>query len=316
MVASVVRIEAEELGTDIIRLLYGGTRLDIAPALGFCAVSWQVDEIERLALPLPLREFAKQPKTGGVPLLYPFANRLRGDRCLWRGTALDVSGVPGLKRDANRLPIHGSLVRFGAWTSIRTATAPAALAEATLEWDDRLPFFAAYPFVHRLTIRYELAPNTLRVVTRVEPKGGAMPIAFGWHPYLAFPTAARRETLLQLPDREHIELDSLMLPARDRGHLVVTARHPKGTCTLSGHVFDDLFRVSPQARAAVHPPLGGVRVELESGYSYLQVYAPEDSGFVCLEPMTAPGAALSDALDLAEASLEAPFEAVFSLHVG
>ena len=316
MTASAVRIAAEEFGTEIIRLTCHGARLDVAPALGFCAVSWQVDEMERLALPLPLREFARQPKTGGVPLLYPFANRLRGDRCLWRGVALDVAGVPGLKRDGNRLPIHGSLVRFGEWTSLSTRCGDLAVAEAALEWDRHLPFFGGYPFRHRLKVRYELGGRTLRVVTRVEPLDGPMPISFGWHPYLAFPTAARRETLLQLPDREHIELDALMLPSRDRGHMVVTGRHAKGTCTLSGHVFDDLFRVGADARAAVHPPLGGARIEFEGGYTFLQVYAPEDSGFVCLEPMTAPGAALSDAVDLPEAAPDRPYEASFSLHAG
>lgn len=320
--ASVVRIAAEELGTEIIRLVCGGTRLDIAPALGFCAVSWHVDELERLALPLPLREFAKQPKTGGIPLLYPFANRLRGDRCLWRGTELELGRIEGVKRDANRLPIHGSLIRFGAWSEVSSRGGVGArgeahaIAEASLEWDARLPFFAGFPFVHRLVVRYTLTARTLRVLTRVEPREGPMPVSFGWHPYLAFPTAARRETLLQLPEREHVELDGLMLPARDRGHLVVTDRQSKGICTLSGHVFDDLFRVASDAHAGVHPPIGGARIEFESGYRFLQVYAPEDAGFLCLEPMTAPGAALSDALDLPEATPDRPFEALFSLHAG
>lgn len=316
MTSRVMRIAADEVGTELIRLVCGGSRLDVAPALGFAAVSWQVDEIERLALPLPLREFARQPKTGGIPLLYPFANRLRGDRCLWRGTAMDVSAVPGLKRDANGLPIHGSLVRFGGWSSVVTAAGDLATAEATLEWTESLPFFGGFPFLHRLSIRYELSEGSVRVITRVEPRSGPMPVAFGWHPYLAFPTAQRRETLLHLPAREHIELDPLMLPAREHGHLVVNGQHATGSCTLSGHVFDDLFRVGESAVAGVHPPLGGARLTFEGGYRFLQVYAPEDAGFACLEPMVAPGAALSDAVDLATATPEAPFEAVFALHAG
>lgn len=323
MSASVVRIAAEELGTEIVRLVCGSARLDVAPALGCCAVSWQVDELERLALPLPLREFARQPKTGGIPLLYPFANRLRGDRCQWRGVSMDVGSAPGLKRDGNGLPIHGSLVRFDGWNAVETsadAAAGRASLEASLAWDRRLPFFAGFPFPHRLTLRYELTARAVRVVTRVEPESGTMPVSFGWHPYFAFPTAARRETLLQLPERERIELDGLMLPARDRGHLVVSAHSARGTCTLSGHVFDDLYRLAgtsaEEMRAAVHPPLGGVRLECERGYRFLQVYSPEDAGFACLEPMTAPGAALSDALDLPEAAPASPYEAVFTLHAG
>jgi aldose 1-epimerase len=316
MVVSVVRIAAEELGTEIIRLLCGGARLDLAPALGFCAVSWQVDEVERLALPLPLRDFARQPKTGGIPLLYPFANRLRSDQCQWRGSVLDAASVPGLKRDGNGLPIHGSLVRFGDWSAIETDANSVAVAEATLEWTPSLPFFAGFPFRHRLSVRYELAPRSLRVITRVDALDGAMPVSFGWHPYMAFPNAARRETLLQLPDREHIELDGRMLPLREKGRLVVTATQGRGSCTLSGHVFDDLFRVGSDAKAAVHPPHGGARMEFEEGYRFLQVYSPEDAGFVCLEPMVAPGAALSDGLDLATAEPGSPYRAAFSLYAG
>lgn len=74
--------------------------------------------------------------------------------------------------------------------------------------------------------------------------------------------------------------------------------------------------VGPNVRAAVHPPLGGARLEFERGYGYLQVYAPEDAGFACLEPMTAPRAALSDAVDLAEATPAAQFEASYILHAG
>jgi galactose mutarotase-like enzyme len=326
MTARVMRIGAEEAGTELLRLIVGGARLDVAPALGFAAVSWQVDELERLALPLPLREFARQPKTGGIPLLYPFANRLRGDRCLWRGTHLDIAAVAGQKRDANGLPIHGSLVRFGGWTEVVTGPcagddgAEAIAAEARLAWDPATPavaaIFGGFPFRHRLVIRYELSGRSLRVITRVEPLDGVMPIAFGWHPYFAFPTAQRRETLLSLPAREHIELDGLMLPERENGHLVVDGRFAAGACTLSGHVFDDLFRVEPDAEASVHPPLGGVRMRCEDGYRYLQVYAPSDAGFACLEPMTAPGAALSDALDLPDAAPDRPFEARFRLAAG
>jgi aldose 1-epimerase len=329
MSARVMRIGADEAGTELLRLMVGGARLDVAPQLGFAAVSWQVDELERLALPLPLREFARQPKTGGVPLLYPFANRLRGDRCLWRGKALEVATVPGLKRDANGLPIHGSLVRFGGWTEIVTDTAAASAgaegesrcsAEARLEWDPAqptvAPLFAGFPFRHRLAVRYELTARTLRVVTRVTPTEAAMPIAFGWHPYFSFPTGQRRETLLSLPARDHIELDAMMLPSREHGHLVSDASFPAGACTLSGHVFDDLFRVAEDAEASVHPPLGGVRVRFERGYRFLQVYAPQDAGYACLEPMTAPGAALSDAIDLPEATPDRPFEASFLLSAG
>jgi len=44
-----------------------------------------------LALPVALAEFVKSQKTGGIPLLYPYANRLRADHFTAAGKAVDLS---------------------------------------------------------------------------------------------------------------------------------------------------------------------------------------------------------------------------------
>ncbi len=311
------RVERVAVGnTELVRLRVGDARMDIAPGLGCCVVSWVVDGMERLALPLPLEAFAASQKTGGIPLLYPFANRLRADRFVWNGTTCELSSVPGLKRDGNGLPIHGFLVRFGQWSSIGTSApqANSAWMTAVLAWDESLEaMFTAFPFPHRLLLSFELAPRAIRIKTRVEPRSCAMPVAFGWHPYFALPTAQRAATLLQLPARSHVELDRYLLPRREGTQLLLDGDSTDEALTLNGRTFDDLYVVREDAQCALRPPSGGATLGFERGYRFLQVYAPADAGFACLEPMVAAGAALSDNQAI-EAAPDRPFEAVFAVH--
>ena len=64
---------------DIELIADSGARARIAPDAGFCCLAWSVDGRDLLHLPAPEAEFRAAPRTGGVPLLYPYANRLRED---------------------------------------------------------------------------------------------------------------------------------------------------------------------------------------------------------------------------------------------
>ena len=53
--------------------------LRLEPSYGCVATSWTVGASEILALPAPIEEFLAAERTGGIPLLYPYANRLRAN---------------------------------------------------------------------------------------------------------------------------------------------------------------------------------------------------------------------------------------------
>src|SRR6185295_9343859 len=96
----------------------------------------------------------------------------------------------GLTRvDEHGLPIHGVLVRALDWELI---AAEGDRLEAVLQWTPDRPPFAAFPFAHRLVLRAALTRDALRIETTVEATGGeAVPVSFGFHPYLAPPGAPR-----------------------------------------------------------------------------------------------------------------------------
>lgn len=136
-----------------IRCAKSQSQLVVHADAGCVATSWQVRGQEMLALPVALAEFLKSQKTGGIPLLYPYANRLRADHFAAAGKAVDLSRDAQLKRDANGFPMHGLLIRWPEW--VVSQSAPDEL-QASIVWGDHAQLFAAYPFAHTLRVRWKL----------------------------------------------------------------------------------------------------------------------------------------------------------------
>ena len=114
----------------------------------------------------------------------------------------------------------------------------------------------------------------------------AVPVSFGYHPYLVLPGIDRAEWKVEIPVREQLELDRRLLPTGSRRP---TRIEP---AVLGSRTFDDAF-VAPEREPFVLEG-GGRRIELllDAGYPFAQVYAPGDDDVIAFEPMTAPTNAL------------------------
>jgi len=64
-----------------------------------------------------LEAYADTGSTFGIPLLYPWANRLASRRFECLGRMVDLDAAPGWFRDDGEtgLPIHGARTAGGAW---------------------------------------------------------------------------------------------------------------------------------------------------------------------------------------------------------
>ena len=283
----------------------GGSTARIAPELGFCCLSWCVDGNEHVRLPVPEAEFRSDAKTGGIPLLYPFANRLRAD---------PFDGHPWVKRDENDLPIHGCLLRFADWDHLEVGTDRAAV---TLHWNQHEQLMKLFPHPHRLEVEYVLEERRIVVNTRVAADGGCdVPASFGWHPYLCLPDVESSTLALDTPPLEHVRLDDQCLPVRDEsGDLVVDGPSDLDG-PLPGRIFDDLYRRADDG--TVFTLSGGdrvVRLRAAAPWHFIQVYHPTGADFVAIEPMMAPAAALSDHRDLPVVRDGEVLDATFELSV-
>ncbi|MGV0040511.1 aldose 1-epimerase [Mycobacterium colombiense] len=260
------------------------------PEAGMIGTSLRDAGVELLGQRRGLDAYISDGKTMGIPILYPWANRL-GENTY---TAQDVTvtltpGENGVRADPNGLPIHGVLAAYPGWR-VTAETANELTAELDFGADPRL--LASFPYPHVLTVTARLADRALTVRTTVTATGDrAVPLCFGFHPYLQLPEAPRAEWIIETPRLRHLGLDGKGLPTGD------SQPQPAREEALGDNAFDDAY--DQVAEGAVFAVSGGgrrIEVHFERGYPAAQIFAPPvdepAKAIVCFEPMTAPTDAL------------------------
>lgn len=273
-------------GEAAVVLSAGGYESTWLPEVGMLGVSLRWHGVEVVAMPKTAAQVRKHA-TSGIPLLYPWANRLGSRRFTAAGKEVDLRRKD-LHVDQRGLPMHGTLVGDPRWTVVRVqARTHDAVLLAERWWEDEGDL-AVFPFPHLLEVAVKVSARGLDVTTTVTPTAKQpVPVAFGWHPYLAVPEETRRDWDLALPPRTHLELDRRFLPTGEATE-EDQELEPLGTRDL-----DDLY-LPHKNRLSLAGKVGAVSLTLGSGYTHAQVYAPANRAFACLEPMTAPTNALAE----------------------
>jgi galactose mutarotase-like enzyme len=296
---AVATLERTPLGPlEGVVLADGDLRATFVPAAGMVGSSLTHRGEELLVQRGGLDAWRGTGKSFGIPLLHPWANRLRDWRYAAAGRAVTIDPSRGVVRpDENGLPIHGALASAEDWdVTDAGADDESAWLTASLDYGRRDDRLSAFPFPHHLELEIRLAGDALAITTTVDVTGeDEVPIAFGWHPWLFLPGAPREEWELELPARREILLDERNLPTGEERE-AAAEREP-----LRDRVLDAHSAVAEDARFAAAGGGREIAVEWTGGYRYAQVFAPDGMDVVCLEPMMAPIAALStgDALELA-----------------
>ena len=291
----------------VIALAAGALEAGFAPEAGMVCHSLRHEGTQLLAQREGLEAYARSGRTMGVPLLYPWANRLAEWEYDALGTHVDLRPLEGrvVKRDGQTgLAIHGVLP--APWAVVE-ATGARVVAERRPTGDDGVR--AAFPFPHSMRLEAELTPAALRITATLEALEGEVPVAFGFHPYVTLPGVARADYAVELPAMRRLALDARKLPTGE------AAPAPAFAGALGGRDLDDGFDELP-AGAAFAVAGGGrrVRVRFEAGYPCAQVFAPAGKDLICFEPMTAPANALRTGA-FPVATPGRPYTAAFSIEV-
>jgi galactose mutarotase-like enzyme len=255
------------------------------PDAGMIGISLTDSGVELLGQGRGLDAYVANGKTMGIPILYPWANRLGANTYTAEDTTVTLTaGEHGVRTDPNGLPIHGVLAAYPNW---RVTHESANELTAEVDFGDQ-DLLASFPFPHRLALTVSLFERTLRLRTSVTPSGEqAVPLCFGFHPYLRLPDAPREQWIIDTPPLRHLKLDERGLPTGE------TTPQPATTEALGDKAFDDGY--DEVADGAVFAVSGGgrrIEVHFEQGYPAAQVFAPPGEDVVCFEPMTAPTDAL------------------------
>jgi aldose 1-epimerase len=299
-------------GFDAVTLAAGALEATFVPQLGMVGASLRHAGEELLDRLGGLRAYRDSGAVMGVPLLHPWANRLARDELLLHGRRVRLPGPPLVRRDERGLPIHGLLGAHPGWSVHELdADGHAARLAAAFDFAGDAALMAAFPFPHQLVVEASLTPQALRVATTVRATGTvAVPVAFGYHPYLRIPGLRRGGWEVRLPPRRHLALDMSGLPT-GRGELQDAAAF-----RLADGGFDDGYDGIEDG--AVFSVSGGGReiaITHESGYPAAQLFSPPGAAFMCFEPMTAPTNALCSGSGLRFVCPGDSFTAAFSISV-
>jgi aldose 1-epimerase len=287
-----------------------GLAAAFAPGANMVLHSLTLGDRELLATRDGLQAYVERGSTMGVPLLYPWANRLAGFAYEVAGTEVVLQRDSGLfKCDPGGLPIHGALPSLLRWQVIESE---AAYLMARLDWDSAHRAFELFPFPHRLEYRAWLGERTIEIALALEPTANAaVPVAFGFHPYLRIPGGDRASAELYLPARRALVHDGSMIPTGE------TQPCEPGVRRLGDTTWDDGFSdLTDPPRFMLAGDGSEVALTFLRGYRFAQVFAPPGSDFVCFEPMTSPANALASGADLPVVAPGGWYEAAFEITVG
>jgi aldose 1-epimerase len=290
-------------------LIAGDLEAIFLPGHGMLCASLRHRGEEILRRVEDLETAAARGSTAGIPLLHPWANRLAASRysAAGRDVELDLSS-PLLHFDEHGLPIHG--VPWSRLTWEVTENTQDRLV-ARLDWT-RDELLAVFPYRHQMQLTATLRPEGLTFETVLNAgMDDAVPVSFGFHPYLGLPGLRRDQWRLVLPPMRKLVLDRQGIPTGEED--------PFGgldSC-LDERDFDDGFALSEERVSfSVKGAERCVSVELLSGYRYAQVFAPKEQDYIALEPMTAPAGALTSCRGLRLVQPGQNFRAAFRVYIG
>lgn len=304
-------LAADGYDTVVIESPGSELRATFVPRAGMVCCSLRHRGAELLAQRSGVRAYAQRGATMGIPLLYPWANRLAALH--YPGPDGDVQLDPAnplLKLDENGLPIHGAIVGALPWELLEQPGAGADRVHARLAWRSA-ELLAIFPYRHTVELCARLVGARLTVTTTVRADGGCeVPVSFGFHPYLTIAGTDRADWQVELPVASRLLLDERMIPTA-AGPPV----EPRRFRLADGDWDDALTGLEQPVAFSVSAGERRIDVQFCDGFSYAQIYAPTDQSLICFEPMSAPTNALVSREGLVLLAPGDSFHATFAISV-
>jgi aldose 1-epimerase len=278
------------------------------PAAGMLGASLRFRGVELLRRVDDLEAARIKGSTAGIPLLYPWANRLSSLQYRAAGHEVELDPAsPHLHFDDHKLPMHGVPWSQLQWNVI---SSHADALTARLEWRSQ-ELLAIFPFPHHVEMAVRLRPLDLEIQTTVfADSGSPVPISFGFHPYFGFPGIPRKDWSLNAPAMRKLALDRQGIPIGSETPSTPFAAR------LGNTSYDDGFALSSeQATFSIDGNGYSIVIEFKNGFDFAQIFAPKDKEFIAIEPMTAKTNALCSGEGLRVIASGEQFTASFRIEI-
>lgn len=282
-----------------------GSTVRILPERGFNCVSFQAQvgntRVEVLDTLPGFEEGAERPSSSGIPILFPFPNRIRQGKFTWENRQYSLP-----LNDKRGHAIHGFCLDR-PWRVIHQGTNfVTGQFQLSVDAPDRL---GLWPADFLLEVDYELLHNRLRANFRiVNPTHRQnLPWGLGTHPYFRLPLSPHSrltDCTVEVPASHYWELEGCLPTGRILP--VDEARDLQEGAYVQGLKLDDVLTgmtfQGPQFDMIVMDERAGIQVVQTCPPIFREVVAftPPNRQAICLEPYTC----VTDAINLTARGLD------------
>jgi aldose 1-epimerase len=275
-----------------------GSTARIAPELGFNCFEFRamvsgrpVDVLDSVA---GFEDGGQRPSGSGIPILFPFPNRIRAGKFSWKGAEFSL---PVSDKFGNA--IHGLCLDRPWQVVAKGDDFVTGQFQLSIDAPDRL---SLWPADFLIEVDYELVHNRLRANFRVgNPSDRPLPWGLGTHPYFKLPLGEGsrvEDCLIEAPVAQRWELADCVptgnLLELDEAHELQDGAYV--SLVALDDVYTNVQCEGPQFDCIVLDERAGMQVTLTCPPIFREIVAftPPNRAAVCLEPYTCP----TDAVNL------------------
>lgn len=202
---------------------------------------------------------------GGIPVLFPMAGRLTGDKYQVQG-------------ETYSMPVHG-LVRNYPWEIRKTNFTDGAEIVVGMQSNEETK--KAFPFSFDVEFTYRLKGSTLAVEQAFKNLSSRdMPVSFGFHPYFRVLDKKNAKVLLDADTYKDM-VSGAVVPAEEVPDF--TGEHEVGC----------LFQDVRGQKAVLKADGCHIELEFDCSYRHVLLWSLPNEEFICVEPWTAKPDALN-----------------------
>jgi aldose 1-epimerase len=287
-----------------------GSRAVIAVNAGFNCFSYVArkgdEELNVITAEDGFEDGTKRPSHNGVPILFPFPNRIRSGRFSWDGKEYELPESL-VSYDGSGNAIHGFCLDRPWRVADQSESSVTGVFRLSVDAEERAHL---WPSDAELRVQYEVRGTTLHCrFTVLNPDTKPLPWGLGTHSYFRLPLSDSSnpdECTVFAPVEKSRELIDC-LPTGKTGAISLgmdLATSPKyGTLKLDNAFSGMKTCENSQVETFVADPASGRKViqRFSADFQELVAFTPPWTSAVCLEPYTCT----TDAINLQQQGIEA-----------
>ncbi len=286
-----------------------GSHAKIAAHLGFNCFEFvaklsETEAIDVIAAADGFEHGDKPVSHSGIPLLFPFPNRIRGGKFTWDGQEFELP--ESLVSHNNGNAIHGFALDRPWRITEQTEASVTGTFVISKDAPERRQL---WPADAQITVRYSLSDNNLRTDIMVyNPGKTPLPWGFGTHAYFKLPlshSSRPGHCTIYAPVQKRWELEGCLPTGKifdppEEGQLIGS---PYFDTLRLDDVYTDVYAPDGVVECRIIDEHAGAQViqRCDDSFREIVAFTPPWTSAVCLEPYTCT----TDAINLQQQGIDA-----------